>query len=437
MTACDEDRPLAGVRVVELAVAVAGPAAAGCLCDWGADVVKVEHPGDKERLAYAALPGVDKHRVDQVSPVFVLDSRGKRSVALDLKEPSGRRALEALLAHADVFVSNLREAALKRLGLDCAALRGRFPRLVIGRVTGYGRYGPDTSLPAYEPTAFWARSGVAESHRSYDAERPPMLSGALADHSTGAMCAGGIAAALFRAQKTGKGSVVDASLMRTALYVNGWANQFALSLGGAGSPHESIRAMRPYSASRPYWGQGPLSGIYRASDGKSLYIKADARNNWKALCEAVGRPELVEDARFKTPSLRRADVNGPALHVELEAMVAQKPRDYWIQELQRCDVVCAPFQSPEEVVLDPQVTPALVEVPGYAVPVRTMPGPVDVSAGATGQQEVTRPRGPVPALGEHTEEVLREAGVASGDIAAVIARFQKGVTEEPIFRGRL
>lgn len=431
-------RPLDGVRVVELAVAIAGPAAAGCLCDWGAEVVKVEHPADKERLAYSSLPGIDKSRVDQLAPLFVLDSRGKRSVAIDVKQAAGRRALDALLVRADVFVSNLREAALERLGLGCAQLRERFPKLVIGRITGYGRYGPDTALPAYEPTAFWARGGLAESHKSYGASRPPMLAGGMGDHTTGALCAGGIAAALFQAQRTGQGCVVDASLMRTALYTNGWANQFAMSLGGGASPHAAVRDMRPYAPPRPYWGQGPLSGIYQAGDGGNLYIKADSRDNWEALCRAVGRPDLISDVRFASPSDRRADVNGPVLHVELEAALMSRSRDEWVQILQDADVVCAPFQRPEEVVRDPQVQPAIVEIPAGAYhnhPIATLPSPIDFSP--AGVQAVCHPMGPIPGIGEHTEVALREAGVAEEDISEVVARAKAAAGDKPIYRGKL
>ena len=163
--------PLEGVKVLELAVAVAGPAAAAVLADWGAEVIKVEQKGDRSRASYAGIDGIDAERKDQLAPLMFVDNRGKKSVVLDLKDPAGREAFEALLAQADVFVSNLREKANERLGLGCQQILERYPAMVIGRVTGYGRYGPDQDLPAYEPTAFWARGGVAESHRSCE---PPI-----------------------------------------------------------------------------------------------------------------------------------------------------------------------------------------------------------------------------------------------------------------------
>ena len=288
-------------------------------------MLKVEHPADKERQAYASLPGVDPDRPDQLAPLFALNSRGKKSVALDLKEKAGRAALERLLSTADVFLSNLREAALERLDLGCSQLRERFPKLVIARVTGYGRYGDSSDLAAYEPTAWWARGGMAASVQSYGAEIPPMMSSGTGDHTTGMAMAGGVAAALFQAQRTGEGAVVDTSLLRSAMYTNGWANQFVLALGGSDSPHEAVRVMKPYSSPIPYWGSGPLSGLYRCGDGKALYLSsvaphaslplphflpdqmdlpgagtyndADSRR-YMLCCEALGRPDLAADPRF-------------------------------------------------------------------------------------------------------------------------------------------
>jgi crotonobetainyl-CoA:carnitine CoA-transferase CaiB-like acyl-CoA transferase len=202
-------RPLEGVVVLELAVAIAGPACAGVLADWGASVQKVEMPDDRSRDQYAGLP-VNKAKPEQLSPLVFLDSRGKSSIVLNLKEVDDRAAFELLLSSADVFVSNLREQALFRLDLAPEQILKRHPRIVIARITGYGRsYGPDKDLPAYEPTAAWARGGLAESHRSYGYEYPPMLTGGLADHATGALAAGGVAAALLKASKTGKGRVCE------------------------------------------------------------------------------------------------------------------------------------------------------------------------------------------------------------------------------------
>jgi crotonobetainyl-CoA:carnitine CoA-transferase CaiB-like acyl-CoA transferase len=146
---------LEGVRWVELTAWVAGPAAAGVLADWGADVVKVEPPsGDPQRSIFGAIGAREQTSV----PPFELDNRGKRSVVLDLRAESGQEAMEKPLARADVFVTNMRVAALTRRGLDPAAVRARHPSIVYGIITGYGLDGPDAHRPGYDVGAFWARS---------------------------------------------------------------------------------------------------------------------------------------------------------------------------------------------------------------------------------------------------------------------------------------
>lgn len=358
-------------------------------------------------------------------------------MVLDLKDAAGREAFEKLLSQADVFVSNLREKANERLGLGCAQILERYPTMVIGRVTGYGRYGPDADLPAYEPTAFWARGGVAESHRSYDAEYPPMLTGAMADHTTGALCAGGIAAALYQTRATGQGQVVDASLLRTALYINSWANQFSLSLGGADNPSEAVRAMRPYTARRPYWGQGPVSAFYRTKDEKLFYFTLQAASDWPVLCETIGQPELSKDPRFVSPALRREGANGEELYGIIQSAFRERTLDEWVAAFEAADLVGAKVQSPEEVVKDPQMVAALVDVPPSPTlnddgstrsyshgTVRTVPSPIDFTPAGTAEQQVTTPKGPVAALGEHTASALREAGVSDELIGQVLAQIE-------------
>jgi crotonobetainyl-CoA:carnitine CoA-transferase CaiB-like acyl-CoA transferase len=218
--------PLAGVKVLELSVAIAGPATAGMLADWGASVTRVEFGrGDPIRNVYTALrlPGLDAANPVQMGPGFFVDNRGKRSVVLDLKDAAGRDAFEKLLAVSDVFVTNYRVEALTRLGLNPEQVASRHPTMVVGLITGYGRTGSDDDkMQAYEPSAFWARSGAADAHRYENEAYPPMLSGGFGDHATALSCAGGICAALVQARSSGQGMVVETSLFRTAIYLNAW-----------------------------------------------------------------------------------------------------------------------------------------------------------------------------------------------------------------------
>ena len=206
--------PLAGVRVVELGVWIAGPAAGGILADWGADVIKIEPPGigDPARLFQRMLGGDLPF-----NPPFEMDNRNKRSIGLDLTKPEGRALGLELIDRADVFLTNVRPAGLARLGFDPASLLARNPRLVYGEITGYGREGPDADKAAYDIAGFWARSGIAHMLTQPGAH-PPFQRGGMGDHGTGLAAAGAISAALFQRERSGQGQLVSTSLLRQGIY---------------------------------------------------------------------------------------------------------------------------------------------------------------------------------------------------------------------------
>jgi crotonobetainyl-CoA:carnitine CoA-transferase CaiB-like acyl-CoA transferase len=218
---------LDGIRVVELGVWVAGPSAGGILADWGADVIKVEAPaGDPGRRMLAVTVG--HGRPD--SPPFDLDNRGKRSVVLDLTQPPAREACGRLIATADVFLTNLRPDAVARLGLGPDALLPENPRLVYASVTGYGRTGPEAHRAGYDVGAFWARTGLAATAANPD-QPPPGVRGGVGDHVTGITTAAGIVAALFHRERTGRGQLVETSLLRAGIYCLGWDHSILLRFG--------------------------------------------------------------------------------------------------------------------------------------------------------------------------------------------------------------
>jgi len=193
--------PLQGIKVVELGVWVAGPAVGGLLSDWGADVIKVEpETGDPQRAVFGALGVADQAGV----PPFEIDNRGKRSVVIDLRTEEGIASMMTLLADADIFVTNVRPAGLQRLGLDAEALTAKFPRLIYSIITGYGLDGPDVDRAGYDIGAFWARSGLAHTTVAPD-ELPPGIRSGQGDHTTALSLTGGIMAALFDRERTGKG----------------------------------------------------------------------------------------------------------------------------------------------------------------------------------------------------------------------------------------
>ena len=219
--------PLEGIKVVEIGVWVAGPAAGGILADWGADVVKIEPPGvgDPARL-FKTMLGGDL----PFNPIFENDNRSKRSIVVDLRTEEGLEIAFDLIEEADVFVSNVRPAALERLGLDTETLCKRFPKLIYAVITGYGRDGEDADRAAYDIAAFWARSGIAHSLTQPDSP-PPHQRGGMGDHNAGLAAVSGICAALFNRERTGRGEVVSTSLLREGIFTLSFDLSVALRFG--------------------------------------------------------------------------------------------------------------------------------------------------------------------------------------------------------------
>jgi crotonobetainyl-CoA:carnitine CoA-transferase CaiB-like acyl-CoA transferase len=379
---------LSGLRVVEMGFWVAGPAAAGLLADWGADVVKIEPPrGDPMRQFYRALAGVELPGC----PGFDLDNRGKRSVALDLADPAAREAARALVLGADVFITNYRRDALARLGLDYESLAAESPRLVYGHVTGYGQDGPDSDRAGYDIGAFWARAGIA-SILAPAGGSPAGSRAGFGDHITASHCLAGVLAALLARERTGQGQLVDACLLRSGIYTIGFDVTQQLSFGAvtpAGKREES---------------PSPTITCYRAGDGRWVWmLGVEADRHWPRLCQAFDLESLVTDPRFATAPLRAA--NCRELIRILDEEFAKRPLDDWIPRLDAADVWWAPVNTPDEVTRDRQAIAAraFVEVPDGAGGTRKSVGSPVLFSGA----DVT-PRAKVPEIGEHTREVLAE-----------------------------
>jgi crotonobetainyl-CoA:carnitine CoA-transferase CaiB-like acyl-CoA transferase len=376
---------LSGLRVVELGVWVAAPSAAALLADWGAEVIKVESPtGDPMRNVFGSL-GIGS---DLPNPAFALDNRGKRSVVLDLREPDDRGRLEELLATADVFISNLRPDALDKLDLEAEATVARHPHLVYCSISGYGLQGEDRNRPTYDIGAFWARSGLS-CQMADESGNPLNARGGIGDHITGLAALSGILAAVMEQRHTGKGRVVEVSLLRTGAYVLGWDLGLQMLLGKV-SPAESR-----------HHNQSPLMNPYRAADGKWFFLTGlEANRHIGSVARALGQPELLEDERFSSASaIRRNRTEFIAL---LDEAFAGRPLAEWAERFDREGVWWALAQTPAEVVEDPQLVAndGFVEVEGGAV--RSVNGPVTFS-GVARRESVG-----VPELGEDNEAVFAE-----------------------------
>ncbi len=394
--------PMDGVRVVELGVWVAGPAAGGILADWGADVVKIEPPGvgDPART-FSSMLGGDL----PINPIFEMDNRSKRSIVIDLSLDEGRELALELIDRADVFVTNVRMSALVRLGLDHETLTARCPRLVYASISGYGLTGPDADRAAYDIAGFWARSGIAASLTS-PGQHPPFQRGGMGDHNAGLAAAAAVSAALFSREKSGRGQLVSTSLLREGLYTL----SFDLSLG--------VRLGVPLQVADRKTMGNPCINNYADKDGRWFWIVGlEAERHWPPLARAVGHPEWIDDPRFVTPAARAE--NAAELIRLLDEIFASRTRREWgeIFDAEE-DLWWAPVQTIDEVLADPQVLAAggLVEVPDGEGTTLLPATPVDFG------ETQWAPRCMAPSLGEHSAEVLAELGRSEQDVAGLRER---------------
>ncbi|MFN3584366.1 CaiB/BaiF CoA transferase family protein [Phenylobacterium sp.] len=391
---------LQGLKVVDFTAYIAGPGAACILADWGADVIKVERPeGDAMRHIFGDL------KTDLgANPTFDLDNRGKRGIVLDISKPEGRAALAKLAAQADVFLTNVRPASLKRAGLDDGTLRKANPRLVYAVITGYGLEGPEAHKPGFDVTAFWARAGVA-SMTAPKGMDPFLLRSGVGDHTTSLATVSAILAALYERERTGQGRLVQTSLLATGIYVMGSDLAVQLKFGRLASARTRDN---PINA---------LANFYRSADGRwFVHNPRGAGGGWEAFCQAAGRPDLVADERFASGKARRE--NARALTVEFDKAFAALPFDEIARRLDAADLVWAPVQTPADVAADPQAAAAgaFVEVEdGQGGTFRSVASP----ARFPGADAERRPAS--PKLGEHTREVLAELGYAEAEIEAMFA----------------
>ncbi len=386
--------PLAGLRVVELGVWVAGPAAGGLLADWGADVIKIEPPAGDPARQFAQMLGGDL----PFNPPFEIDNRSKQSIVIDFAHSRGRDLAQELLADADVFITNIRLDALTRLGLDPDSLRTRHPRLVYGIITGYGLNGPERDRAAYDIGAFWARSGLA-SLLTQPGGNPPFQRGGQGDHNAGMTLAAGICAALLARHRTDEGQLVHTSLLRHGIYTISFdlnvALRFGTSIGVA--THETMA--------------NPTINCYQDADEKWFWlIGLEGDRHWPDLCRAIDRPEWIDDPRFSNASLRRDNLR--ELTPLLDAQFVTRTRAEWGIAFDREDMWWAPVQTPDEVLADPQVAEGggFVEVPDGSHTTTMINSPIDYFG------TPAAPRAMPPDLGQHTDTVLLSLGYDSAAI---------------------
>lgn len=385
--------PLAGVRVVEVAEYGFVPSAAAVLADWGADVVKVERPtGDPLRAhARAGLTA----GTDDFDVTVEQYNRNKRGVALDLRSDAGRGALDALIARADVFLTSYLPPTRRKLRVDVDDVFAVNPRLVYARGSGQGQRGPDSDKGGFDSVAFWSRGGVAHMLSPPDGplvmQRP-----AQGDGPSGMFLAGGIAAALFERERTGTGVVVDASLLAGAVWTLA-PDLVATSLLGSEPPRAGTTPSR----------LGPLVGPYRTADGRWLMLNMlDGARDWDGACRALGLDDWVGRPEHNTADHR----------ARFTEAIAAAPLPALVTRLATEGCIFSAMATPPEVLADPQVL-ALDYLPAHP----THPVARLASSPVQFHDEPVRITRAAPAIGEHTREVLREAGLDDATVDALVA----------------
>jgi crotonobetainyl-CoA:carnitine CoA-transferase CaiB-like acyl-CoA transferase len=386
---------LNGFKVVELATHIAAPAAGGVLADWGADVIKIESlQGDPMRWARSGSPG-------GCSPVFETNNRGKRSLSLDIGKSKGREVVLRLVRNADVFLTNLRPGALERAGLDWTSLRAVNPALIYTSVSGYGLQGPQANTPAFDNAAYWSRSGMAYMTRP-EGQDPFSIRQGSGDHACALATALAIVTGLLNRTQTGRGRLVETSLLRTGVFVMGAdiSNQIRL---GTVAPTQ-VRKVA----------SNPINNFFQTSDGQWIFFmpRSSAPDDWVKICNAVGAPDLIDDPSFATKEDRT--INSAALVAALDRAVAVLSYDEAAAALNDAGVVWSPVQNPEQVVADPQAAAAGCFTDVEGADGRLFRAP---NAPARFGDEDTSPKRPVAQFGQHTDAILSDLGFAPAEVA--------------------
>ena len=387
---------LAGVRVIDVTMFAFVPVAGGVLSHWGADVIKVEDPKscDPCRLLSG---GTTEPGGAYMS--FKNYNRGKRAVAIDLASDDGREILYRLVATADVFLTSYLPATRQKLQIDVDDIRGRNPRIVYAKGTGHGPRGPEAERRGYDAATWWARGSLADTAMQVSGAEWPTGMVGHGDTISGTVLAGGICAALLQRERTGVTSVVDGSLLGTAIWYNHQpivGSGLGIKWGGSPSPREDRTA---------------TLNAYRTSDGRfvSLVFVNDPDRDWIDLCEHLGHPELGADPRFATGPARFAN-RAEAVNL-LDEIFAQRTLDEWKKVLVTAHGAWAPVQTAAEIHDDPQTIAngfvRTVEYPTGPIALPVPPVLFDEEGG-----DIER----APDFGEHTDEVLAEIGYSADDI---------------------
>jgi crotonobetainyl-CoA:carnitine CoA-transferase CaiB-like acyl-CoA transferase len=381
--------PLDGIKVIDLTTVISGPVCTMILADQGADVIKIEPPGG-DIARRTAGDG-------EFTAMFVSSNRGKRSIALDLKQPAAREALRRLIARADVLVQNFRPGTMERLGLDEPAMRALNPELVYVSISGVGETGPYVKKRVYDPI-IQSLSGLTDVQADQATGRPRMIRTIVADKTTAVYAAQAVCAALVARVRTGEGQHIRLSMLDTMvafLWPEAMTQYTVVGRENAASP-----------IARP-------DLIFKTLDGY-ITVGSLSDSEWRGLCGVIARPEWIDDPRFRTPSARSKNA-AERLTLVGEILAGGNSQD-WLDRLDAADVPCAPVLRRGEVLDNAQVINnkliELMEQPMMGTVRQARPA-------ARFDQTPARIGGPAPRIGEHTDAILGEMGYSAEDIEAL------------------
>lgn len=387
---------LAGVRVVELASWVAAPSAGAVLADMGADVIKIEPPGGDPFRRMTRPAKFEDDRID-ADFAYQAENRGKRSIVLSMDQPGAQDVVHRLVADADIFLTNLLPRRQVRFRVTYDDLAAVNPRLVYAAVSGYGQTGPDAEKPGYDWTAFIGRGGLLGAMTPPDGEAL-LTPQAFGDHTTGLAVTTGILAALRKAERTGEGSLVDVNLYGTAVWT--LSSVFATGLVDGHNPRVRDR----------HHELTPINNRYPCADGRWIILTMPGGRYWPAFCEAIGRPEWIE--QYPTGKERYRAM--PQLVEELDEIFGQRPLAEWGKILDEAGLIWGPGSLLEDIATDPQAAamgmfpevedPEAGRFPMIAAPVFT---------------DGIAVRGPAAAAGAHSDAILADLGYSPEEIEAL------------------